>query len=55
MKLKNHLCNDMKVSFTNRIVVEARAVIIIHPSGLVKDEPSLSHGLFGSGSQHISY
>lgn len=55
IKLITHFCGGIKFSFTNRIIVEARALVIIHPGGLIKDKPSLSHGLFGSGSQHVSY
>lgn len=57
MKLINDLSATvwLNFSFTNRIIIEACAVVIVHPSSLIKDKPSLSHGLFGCGSQHISY
>lgn len=45
----------IKGCLTNRVVVEACAVVIVQTSSLIKDKPSLCHSLFSSGPQHISY
>ena len=40
---------------SDRVVVEACAVVVVHPRGLVEDEACLGHGLLRRGPQHVGY
>lgn len=50
-----HPVKSQKEEDTNRVVVKACAVVVIHPGGFVKHEAGLCHGLLSSGSQHVGY